>query len=234
MVYKHKKTGLEFSLIPGGTFIMGSPDGEEDRYSDEGPQHEVKLLPFLMSSTEVTQGVWKKIMSEEPSCSSYGIGSNYPVNYISWDDCKAFCKKTGLQLPSESMWEYACRAGTGTRFSFGDDIGYKLLPKYEWVKYNSGDKTHVVATKPSNGFGLYDMSGNVWEWCEDKYHGNYNGAPIDGSAWISGSSLDRVIRSGGFDIDNRWCRSADRDWYSPSSRDCYWGTRFALLLQFTH
>ncbi|MEK7450052.1 MAG: formylglycine-generating enzyme family protein [Planctomycetota bacterium] len=149
---------------------MGSNDGE----NDEKPIHEVALNSFLISKYEVTQGQWQKIMNNNPSNFK---GDNNPVEQVSWDDCQEFCKrsetesasggKTGLRLPTEAEWEYAARAGTTTKYYWGDSIN----DDYLWDNSNLG--THPVGQKKPNGFGLYDMLGNVWEWCQDWYGAIY-------------------------------------------------------------
>jgi formylglycine-generating enzyme required for sulfatase activity len=212
--YRHDQTGLEFVLVPGGTFDMGSENGD----NDEKPVHRVTVRPFLMSKYEVTQAVWEKIMGSNPS---YFKGDgNLPVEQVSWNDCQEFCKKTGLSLPSEAQWEYACRAGTRTNYYWGDSMD----GEYCWYTDNSGGKTHPVGTRKPNAFGLYDMSGNVWEWCQDEWHSNYQGAPCDASVWetyISGGS-GRVFRGGGWSSRSpAHCRSASRTRSAAGRR---WGS----------
>jgi len=158
--YKHNATGMEFVLIPGGTFTMGSPGGEAGRDSDEGPQHQVTLSPYLMSKTEVTQAVWERVMGSNPS---YFKGPDRPVEEVSWNDCVSFCEKTGLALPTEAQWEFAARSGTQSAYYFGNDSS--SLGNYAWYDGNSSGETHPVAQKQPNAYGLYDMAGNVWE-CE--------------------------------------------------------------------
>ncbi len=227
---------MEFVLVPGGKFQMGSPEDEKGRWDNEGPQHWVTIKPFLMGKYPVTQKVWKDVMGNEPwSGKSYvKEGDDYPAVYISWNDCKEFCKKTGLQLPSEAQWEYACRAGTTTRFYWGDDLDYMEIGKYAWYDENAwdvGEKyAHKVGQKLPNAFGLYDMSGNVWEWCEDSWHNSYKGAPADGTAWTIGSSSDRVNRGGSWNSYGRYCRSAGRDGNSPGVRLFDLGVRFVAPL----
>ncbi len=195
---------LEMVSIPGGTFMMGSPKNEG--YDYEKPQHKVTVKPFLMGKYPITQAQWNAVMGKNPS---HYKGDNRPVENVSWHDCVEFCKrlfdKTGkaYRLPSESEWEYACRAGTTTPFYFGETITTDLANYHGDYTYASGPKgvyreqTTDVGSFPPNAFGLYDMHGNVWEWCADLWHDNYNGAPTDGSAWLENKSdkgnLDYLI-----------------------------------------
>jgi len=209
---------LEMVSIPGGSFLMGSP---EDEGSDrERPQHRVLVPPFFLGRYPVTQQQYEAVMGENPSDFK---GANRPVEQVSWNDATEFCQrlsqKTGktYRLPSEAEWEYACRAGTTTSFYFRETITtdlanyngnytYGLAPKGVWRK-----ETTDVGSFPPNAFGLYDMNGNVWEWCQDVWHDNYNGAPTDGSAWESGGeSFYRLLRGGSWDSGPRYCRSAYR------------------------
>ncbi|MFH1998514.1 MAG: formylglycine-generating enzyme family protein, partial [Planctomycetota bacterium] len=218
-IYRHDKTGLEFVLVPGGSFMMGSDDGS----SDEKPVHRVSIKPFLLCRTECTQEAWDRIGGKD---SRKWRGSNLPIENVSWDACTAWCQKAGLRLPTEAEWEYACRAGTSFSYCFGDSDS--SLSGYAWYDGNSGNKTHPVGEKKENAFGLYDMPGNVWEWCQDGYHDSYSGAPSDGSAWDSGASSRRVDRGGSWDLDSRYCRSANRNRYTPDCCYDYLGFRPAL------
>ncbi len=214
-------TGVEFLLISAGKFMMGSPSDEQGRWDAEGPVHEVIIKnSFYMGKYPVTQKQWEKVMGSNPSSFK---GEDRPVESVSWNDVQEFIKKlnekdsTGkYRLPSESECEYACRAGITTRYSFGDDES--KLGDHAWYDQNSGSETHPVGQKKSNLWGLYDMHGNVWEWCQDKWHENYNGAPSDGSAWASGSSSIRVYRGGSWGDGARSCRSASRGIVDPAFR----------------
>ena len=179
---------LEMIRVPAGTFTMGGNGGD-----DEKPSHPVNVPSFYIGKYEVTQKQWQIVMGNNPS---HFKGDDLPVESVSWNDAKEFCKKltemTGqtYRLPSEAEWEYACRAGT-----MGDYAG--KLDEMAWYRKNSVIKTHPVGQKKLNAFGLYDMHGNVWEWCEDVWHDNYNNAPKDGSAWTdSAKQGDRVLRGG--------------------------------------
>ena len=208
--------GMKFTLIPAGEFYMGS-----EEYDEEKPVHKVRINnPFYLATYLVTQREWKAVMGDNPSGFK---GDDLPVEKVSWDDVQDFIKKLnekeGLdkyRLPSEAEWEYAARAGTTTRYSFGNSES--KLGDYAWYSKNSGDKTHPVGQKKTNSWGLYDMHGNVWEWVQDEWHINYNGAPTDGSAWESGDGARRALRSGGWhDVAGR-CRSALRIWYDQGDR----------------
>ena len=223
--------GMEFVRIPAGEFAMGSPPDEEGRYSDEGPVHHVTIEnPFYMGRYEVTQEQWRTVMGDNPSRFK---SDNLPVECVSWDDVQDFIRKLNrkegtdkYRLPSEAEWEYACRAGTTTRYSFGD--GESKLGDYAWYRDNSDYQTHLVGQKKPNPWGLYDMHGNVWEWVQDCWHGNYNGAPDDGSAWAEYYSCLRVARGGGWRSDLRCCRSATRIW--PDALDVCFGAKIGFRL----
>jgi len=214
--------GMKFTRIPAGEFNMGSEESD-----DEKPVHKVKIKnPFYLGSYPVTQREWKEVMNDNPS---YFKGDNLPVEQVSWDDVQKFIKKlnekesTGkYRLPSEAEWEYACRAGTTTRYSFGDDES--KLGDYAWYDENSHTKTHPVGQKKPNSWGLYDMHGNVWEWVRDKWHNSYDGAPTDGSAW-EGDGAGRVFRGGGWNHYARDCPSAIRARRDPRYRFNYLGFR---------
>ncbi|RME03953.1 MAG: hypothetical protein D6805_04715 [Planctomycetota bacterium] len=203
--YEHLKTGLEFALLPGGYFLMGSPSNEKGRKYYEGPQRKVHVQPFLISKTEVTQRVWKKIMGTNPSYNQ--SHPNLPVEQVSLEDALKFCQFTNLQLPTEAQWEYAARAGTNTAFFWGNST--QKASQYCWFTKNTSS-TQPVAQKLPNAFGLYDMLGNVREWCIDPWHPTYKGAPTDARAWMGGSLLYRVNRGGGFASKLLNCRSARR------------------------
>ncbi|BAY30263.1 hypothetical protein NIES2107_21070 [Nostoc carneum NIES-2107] len=212
---------LEMVQIPGGTFMMGSPQGEAQRDKDEGPQqYKVTLSGFFMGKYEVTQEQYQAIMASNPSNFK---GQKKPVEKVSWNDAVKFCEKlsqkTGrtYRLPSEAEWEYACRAGTTTPFYFGETITTDLV-NYDGNSTYASEKPgqYRKGTTPvdkflPNAFGLYDMHGNVLEWCQDYWHDNYQGAPTDGSAWLTGGDNTLRVRRGGYWSAYPWyCRSADR------------------------
>ncbi|MGB3508907.1 MAG: formylglycine-generating enzyme family protein [Microcoleaceae cyanobacterium] len=211
---------LEMVYIPGGSFLMGSPENEEGRNKNESPQHQVTLQPFYMSKYPITQNQYQAIMGENPSEFK---GGNRPVGNVNWHNAREFCTKLSLKtgktyrLPSESQWEYACRARTTTPFYFGETITSELVNyngNYHYANAPKGryrEQTTDVGSFPPNAFGLYDMHGNVWEWCQDIWHDNYNGAPIDGSAWeTGGDSNTRLFRGGSWIIYSWDCRCARR------------------------
>ena len=215
---------LEMVLIPAGKFKMGSPASEKDRNEKE-TQHEVTLTkPFYMGKYEVTQEQWFEIMGENPSREK---GRKLPVTNVSWEDCQEFIKKLnaktdgGYRLPTESEWEYACRAGTTTAYSFGD----KITPKdANYVGSEIGKPVAIGSYKP-NSFGLYDIHGNVWEWCEDWYGDYPAGAVTDPKGPAKGEY--RVLRGGSFFGDVSIARSSDRSGTSPSFRSITNGFRLA-------
>jgi len=193
----YSPTAADFDLpmvsIPAGTFLMGSPDDELYRHDDEGPQHQVTLKAFQMSQTPITQAQWQAVMGNNPS---YLRGEQRPVDNVSCHDAMEFCAKlseiTGEKntLPSEAQWEYACRAATTTPYYFGETITPEFV-NYNGLAYRIQGETTPVGMFPANAWGLQDMHGNVWEWCLDDWHANYEGAPTDGSARVEGEGLGK-------------------------------------------
>jgi formylglycine-generating enzyme required for sulfatase activity len=224
--------GMEFRLIQSGTFKMGSPTSEGERYSDE-TQHEVTLSrPYYLGVYEVTQEQYEKVMAANPSGFK---GSRHPVDMVSWEDAQEFIRRLNAmtaeqsagrkyRLPTEAEWEYACRAGSKTAYSFGDDPS--AWGKYGWIGDNSAAQTHQVGEKQPNPWGLYDMHGNVLEFCEDWYGDYPAGAVIDPTGPNEGSF--RVSRGGSWFNRAARCRSAFRNWYPPSNRLDSLGFRVVL------
>jgi eukaryotic-like serine/threonine-protein kinase len=218
---------LKMVKIPAGKFMMGSPANEESRSEDESPQHQVKVPEFYLGQTLVTQGQWQALMGSNPS--GFKGDNKLPVDSVSWLDGMDFCEKlsqkTGhtYRLPSEAEWEYACRAGTTTPFAFGETITPAVVNcdgNYTYGKAAKGEyrkKTTMVGSFPANLFGLYDMHGNLWEWCLDEWSNNYNNAPNDGSARGDITSRDKskthVLRGGSWHDFPNFCRSALRGRY---------------------
>jgi formylglycine-generating enzyme required for sulfatase activity len=219
----------EMLAMPTGSFEMGS--GADGPSSRERPLHQVKLPSFLLGRTEVTQGQWRAVMGNNPSVLK-DCGNDCPVENISWDDAQQFAtklsQKTGktYRLPSEAEWEYAARAGSKGQWGFGDDESQ--LGAHGWFSANSDTKTHPAGQKKANVIGLHDMHGNVWEWVQDNWHENYQGAPGDGSPWIKGGEqARRVIRGGAWISDPGSLRSANRSHDAARGRDSGAGLRIA-------
>jgi len=231
--------GLDMVLIPGGSFLMGAPESELESEDNERPQHEVTVPPFCMGRFQVMQEQWRIVagwelvereLELEPASSK---GDRRPVEQVSWDDATEFCQRLSRQtertyrLPSEAEWEYACRAGTRTPFHFGETLDATLanyrakdktiggtLYKGAYGRGVEGEyqrETTKVGSFPANAFWLHDMHGNVWEWCEDDWHGNYADASSDGKPWLEGDSGNtKLLRGGSWISDPGVCRSARR------------------------
>ena len=237
-------TLLTMVKIPGGQFWMGSPDSELERLDSEGPQHSVTISEFWMGKYAVTQTQWSevaalpKVSHDLELFPSNFRGDKRPVECVSWYEAVEFCERlsrsTGriYRLPSEAEWEYACRARTTTPFHFGETITTDLANYDGNYTYGSGPKgvyrqeTIEVGGFPPNAFGVYDMHGNVWEWCADHWHGSYEGAPTDGTAWLSSDeSSHRLLRGGSWGNNPRNCRSATRIDNHPVNRNRLIGFR---------
>ena len=221
-----KITGMEFVYIPEGCFMMGSSPDDEDHQKDEGPVHEVCLSAFWMGKYPVTQGQWKKIMGDNPA--KFKKGDNYPVEKVSWNDAQKFItklnKKSGkkFRLPTEAEWEYACRAKSSYTYSGGDN-----LDAVAWHNGNSGGTTHSVGQKKSNDFGLYDMSGNVWEWCADWHREGYHNFSCKNPIGpVSGKR--RILRGGSRISSSMDCRLVSRLAYCSTSFHGTFGFRIVL------
>ncbi len=232
-VVEKNSIGMELVLIPPGKFMMGSPESDTDVRDNEKPQVLVKLTkPFYLGTTEVTQGQWQAVMSTTPWKENKNVQeeADYPVTYVSWDDAQDFCKKlsqkegTTYRLPSEAEWEYACRGGQKTRYCFSESES--SLSAYAWFDKNAseiGEKyAHKVGLKKANPFGLFDMHGNVYEWCEDIYTSK---VPGGSDPLVTTGGSDRVNRSGSWLYGAALCRSAYRFWDSPGYRYFYVGFR---------
>jgi len=227
---------IEFTYIPAGSFQIGSPYSEAGRDDDEGPQQSIRIRAFRMQTTELTQLQWKQVMGYNPS---FFKGDSLPVEQVSWNQVQEFIGRLnaidpgkGYRLPSEAEWEYACRAGSSTRFPWGDDPHYYALGMFSWTDVGTTGDTHPVGRKLPNAWGLYDMHGNVFEWCRDWYHDSYDKTPTDGSALESPVGSQRVYRGGGsvipsWEYDARRCRSAYRCRGRPTSR--YYDVGFRLV-----
>lgn len=225
--------GITMVWIPAGDFFMGSPVDEFERHDDEGPVHRVTIPHgFWMSRYELTQGQWEAVVDTNPA-QDESVGANYPVYNVSWDEIHEFLEQIGggFRLPSEAEWEYAARAGTQTRFYWGDDFSSQDIGDYA-VYHTLTGWQEEVGTKQANAWGLYDMSGNVWEWVEDDYHPDYEGAPTNGSAWVNSPTryAGRVLRSGWADDEfyPGQCRSANRAWTYATSHRLNVGFRLVL------
>ena len=252
---------LEMVAIPGGHFLMGSPKSEPERLDSEGPQHTVTIQPFFMGKFPITQAQWATVtelpkvkIDLNPDPSNFK-GANRPVECVSWDDAIEFCARLSnktekpYRLPSEAKWEYACRAGTTTPFHFGETITTDLANYRgtDWTyeqrvykgNYDQGPKgiyreqTTNVENFPPNAFGLYDMHGNIWEWCRDTWHENYDSAPTGGSGWLVGGDIDndyRLLRGGSWYYVPGSCRSALRGRYARAYRNYNVGFRVVVAV----
>ena len=241
---------MKFVLCPAGEFMMGSADDEPGRYDVEGPQHKVTIKkPFYIAIHQVTQGQWESVMGTRPWDGHDRVknGRTHAASWLSWEDATKFCarisKKSGrtYRLPTEAEWEYACRAGSTTRYGYGDDV--KRLHEYSWyidITWPNPKERypHAVGTKKPNAWGIYDMHGNVWEACLDTQHPNYEGAPTDGSAWIKDGHttviegrevMHHPLRGGGLRSTDRRVRTASRYSY-PAVLGCYY-TGFRVVME---
>lgn len=209
------RQAIDLLAIDSGVFQMGSSQG----LPLEIPVHRVHIARrFLLGKFPITQGQWEAVMPHNPSV--FSGADDLPVDSVSWEDAKAFCAKLAstsgrvVRLPSEAEWEYACRASAVNEFFFGDDESH--LCEHSWFDLNSHARTHPVGMKKPNNWGLYDMAGNVWEWCEDVWHSDYETAPNDGSPWQENAAEQprRCLRGGAWNYDAFRCRSAyrSREW----------------------
>jgi formylglycine-generating enzyme required for sulfatase activity len=233
---------LEMVKIPAGSFMMGSDPSQQDSSDNEYPRHEVTIdYEFYMARCELTKRQWQAVMDTTPwSKENVLFYPDSPAVFISWHDVQDFISKMNMlgqgvfRLPSEAEWEYACRAGTATRFYWGDDLEQNLISDYAWCQENtflSGKEyAHLTAQKLPNDFGLFDMSGNVEEWCQDYMHDDYTGAPLDGSPWESPSGFHRILRGGSWKFADKYRRSADRHALAPETRNDSVGVRLVMAV----
>jgi formylglycine-generating enzyme required for sulfatase activity len=239
---------LDMVSIPAGTFLMGSPDSEKGRYPDESPQRQVSVPSFFMSKYEITQAQWRAVASLpksqlelKPEPGEFK-GDNYPVNFVSWNDAVEFCARLSkakgktYRLPTEAEWEYACRAGTTTPFAFGMTITQNIVNQHGETSYTKGMDDPGVGIVPvgqkgfANGFGLFDMHGNLQEWCLDMRHQNYNNAPSDSREWIVGGEAQfRILRGGGWGTAADHCRCAFRDRAPQGNSSNIFGFRVVMV-----
>ncbi len=194
-IYLHKKTKMEFVLLPSTSFTMGSEQGD----SDEIPTRQMTLPAFLISRHAVVQRVWRKVMRNNPSLFR---GAEYPVENVTWNEAQLFCKRTELMLPTEAQWEYACKAGNDNDYYWGNKEEFE---NYAWCMESANNTTYAVGQKGANAFGLHDMAGNVWEWCLDSYR-SYSEADLPEKK----NAGCRVIRGGSWLDPVEHCRSAYR------------------------
>jgi formylglycine-generating enzyme required for sulfatase activity len=242
-----RTAGIKLKRIPAGEFLMGSPDEDKDASGDEKPRHRVRITrPSYLGVTEVTQGQYRAVTGQSPS--QFKGSDDLPVEQVSWDDAIAFCNKLseaeglkpyyrfgageqsggdGYRLPTEAEWEYACRAGNPARYSFGDDPA--SLGEYAWIDEDfAKGSTHPVGQKRPNAFGLFDMHGNVWEWCWDWYDAKpYAQSPVDDPSGPLKAASFRVRRGGSWINDPLNARSANRDGNIPGYRFISLGFRLA-------
>lgn len=243
--------GMKLVKIPAGDFLMGSSkstaeiarlfDSNAEYFEDEHPKHRVRISkPFYMTTTEVTQGQWRTVMGTEPWKGKRLVkdGDNYSATYVSWEDAMKFCRKLSqkegkkYRLPTEAEWEYACRAGSTTMFSFGEDANH--LGDYAWYNKNAFniDKRYVhrVGLKKANAFGLYDMHGNVWEWCSDWYSEDYYGKSPTADPGGPSYGFSRVLRGGSWYRGAEESRSASRRSFNPEMGASSYGFRIVCEL----
>jgi formylglycine-generating enzyme required for sulfatase activity len=231
---------MKMIWVEGGEFMMGCTSEQSDCDEDEQNVRRVTVDGFYIGMLEVTQSQWEKVMgtsvyqqkSKANGNSTYGVGPDYPMYYVSWDEVTEFCRllsnKTGkiYTLPTEAQWEYAARGGKkadGTKYA-----GSNMIDAVAWYTDNSGSSTHPCGTKRANALGIYDMSGNVWEWCKDWYSSSYISYDTNNPTGASSGS-HRVNRGGSWGSSATICRVADRNYYSPGSRYYILGFRVVLL-----
>lgn len=220
--------------VPGGEFLMGSPDDTPNALDSEKPAHRVRVADFFIGEFQVTQDLWEAVTGQAPSGFK---GPRRPVEQISWADVQnvflpRLFELTGqrLRLPTEAEWEYAVRGGPFWENNQYRFAGSNLLKRVGWYNKNSNNETHDVGLLLPNTLGLYDMSGNVWEWCADCWHGSYHGAPEDGKTWNAENETRAVLRGGSWGLDSRYCRVAQRLFFNRFGWEIYFGVRLARSL----
>lgn len=237
-VLTEARTGMELVAVPGGSFRMGNI--WEDGGRDERPVHLVQVAPFYLARHPVTQGQWQQVIGANPAAESgeVFVGDDKPVVNVSWDQAQEFINRLNelsgeqFRLPSEAEWEYAARSG-GREQKWAGTSEEKLLPDYAWYSANSESRLQPVGRKLPNDLGLYDLSGNVWEWCADTWHPDYEGAPADSCAWPAGDPGDlqaakrRVLRGGSWNFNALNARTTYRDWNDTDYRFFVIGLRLA-------
>jgi len=227
---------LSLAHIPAGSFQMGA--GNHFVEPDEQPVHHVHVNASLLGQFTITQRQWQAVMKTLPPCRGQGL--DHPVDRVSRFEARTFCNRLAdltqmpFRLPSEAEWEYACRAGSTTDFAIGNMITTDLANYVGWHAYLNGPKGEYrhgpmqVGQFPPNRWGLYDMHGNVWEWCEDAWHDNYLNAPADGTAWLRDGSAGKVVRGGSWHDPPALCRSSARLKLMPQEGEDFVGVRVAL------
>ncbi len=236
LCFRVRNCRFRLVLVEGGVFRMGSDKTTDpDAYGDEAPPHDVRVASFYLGEYPVTQELWQAVMGED-NAPFYFTGARRPAEQVSWNDAQAFIEKLSretsqpIRLPTEAEWEYAARGG-------GYNRGYQYagsdrLKEACWFGKNSHDETKPAGRRAPNELGLYDLSGNVWEWCEDQWHSDYKNAPDDGSAWVDrGQGSPRVYRGGSWDFSPQYCRVAYRGYWSPGLGFNFLGFRLAVSLQ---
>src|SRR5579871_49039 len=240
--FKECRSCPEMVVVPAGEFMMGWPETEKGYSDNEGPQHKVVISrPLAITRFELTFAEWDACAAHAGCARDIPASGSrrplLPVINVTWDDAQSYVawlsKITGkaYRLLSEAEWEYAARAGSTTRYSFGDEEAE--LDQYSWYSGNSSYRAHPVGQKTPNAFGVFDMHGNVWEWVEDCYHDDYEGAPVDGAAWTTGDCDARVVRGGSWGSDPQHLRAATRLRNTPANRFNYLGFRVGRTLSDT-
>lgn len=235
------EVSLDMVLVEGGMYSMGSY--EPDAFGDERPRHLVRVKTFYLSQTTVTQAQWKAVMKRLPPCRAKGM--RMPVDRVSYVECERFLRAAArvsgesLRFPCEAEWEYACRASTHSAFSFGNMVTTDVCNYVGAHSFRDGPigvyRHGPVESKtfPPNQFGIYEMHGNLWEWCADRWHADYNGAPLITEAWLTGGSSERVLRGGSWHDPPNLCRSAARLKLSPAEGEDFVGLRVAMSVPET-